>query len=53
MEAVHSFETSVNFYQITPHYMPEDNTLHRLRICKNMELGIIFAPEKEVEKFVN
>jgi hypothetical protein len=35
MEAASTSETSVNFYQTTRRYNPEDNYLHKLRRCGN------------------
>jgi hypothetical protein len=36
MEAISSFETSVNFYLFLWRYVPEDNILHALIFCVNI-----------------
>jgi hypothetical protein len=36
IQAIYSYETSVDFQRITRRYIPEDNTLHNHR-CENLE----------------
>jgi hypothetical protein len=48
MEAEHSFASSVDIYQTTQRYIPEDRTLHRLLYCLQLSglfLALLFDPK--------
>jgi hypothetical protein len=51
IEAILSFETSVNFHRITLRYIPEDRTLHSHR-CENLNSNntTFVGRKKENEK---
>jgi hypothetical protein len=51
MQAVRSSEISVNFYQITRHHIPEDNSLHSHH-CEVLKFDIIdlFKADRNVDK---
>jgi hypothetical protein len=50
MEAMHSYEISVEFYQIKLHYNLVDNKLHS-NSCKNFKSNKIFS-ERTIPNFM-
>jgi hypothetical protein len=51
MEAVHTSETSVYFYEITRRHMQEDSRLHNRR-RENLKCAIFLAFYQLLKKFV-
>jgi hypothetical protein len=50
MEGICSSETSVHIQRTTRRYIPENSTVHRLRVFENRVLREIFGPKRDEVK---